>query len=418
MNNNGAGCRITKLWGDEESRLAKQPAGTEPLRSGADAQRLIHDREVHPVELELQNEPLRQAGAEVDAAYEEFEDLEDQYQNAPYGYHSLDARGVFVRINDTELRWLGYSRDEVIGKLKLADLLPAASRPIFAIFGEMLRKTIETGAARDVNLELIRKDGSLLPVLANASVIRDAQGRAVGTRSTLTDMTVARRLKHDLAKQARRTRELSHRLIAVQEEERRRLAAELHDSTSPNLYAVALNLSMIAADLAPSTSAELHSRLADTRALLKDTIAGIRHTCAALRPATLDYAGLVPALHGHAELFARRTGIAVEVSCTDPDRRLAPELESSLFRIAQEALTNAAKHAQPNAIRIELVHASGQTLLTLSDDGAGFDTKALGQSEHRPGLGLLSMRERAEFAGGKFNLESEPGKGTRISVEI
>jgi len=170
--------------------------------------------------------------------------------------------------------------------------------------------------------------------------------------------------------------------------------------------------------LVHSGSAEIKSRFADMQGLLADTMASIHDTCAGLRPAMLDYAGLPRALQGHVEPFSRRTGIAVEVSCTDHDRRLSPDQETCLFRIVQEALTNAAKHAKASAIKIELVHAAQRTVLTVSDNGVGFDPSTLRQSEHRPGLGLLTMRERVDVAGGKFSLESELGKGTRIGVEI
>jgi signal transduction histidine kinase len=204
----------------------------------------------------------------------------------------------------------------------------------------------------------------------------------------------------------------------VQEQERRQLAGELHDRTSPNLAAASLNLGMIAADLPPQTPGGIESRLADTRALLAQTIAGIRDVCADLRPATLDYAGLPYALREYAEQVSRRTGIAVNVSGESPAARLNADSESMLFRIAQEALTNCAKHAHASAVNIELSFGDPQTVLTISDNGTGFDPEAIGQSGLRPGLGLLTMRERVEFAGGKFSLESAPGKGTRIRVEI
>ena len=212
--------------------------------------------------------------------------------------------------------------------------------------------------------------------------------------------------------------ELSRRVVAVQEEERRRLAAELHDLTSPNLAAATLNLGMIAADLPQPLPDGVESRLTETRALIAETAAGVRDVCANLRPATLDYAGLPHALREYAQQLSRRTGIAVKVTGDSPGARLSADSESMLFRVAQEALTNCAKHAQARAIDIELSVGNPRAVLTISDDGAGFDPGALGQSEKRPGLGLLTMRERVELAGGKFKLESAPGKGTRIIVEL
>jgi len=116
--------------------------------------------------------------------------------------------------------------------------------------------------------------------------------------------------------------------------------------------------------------------------------------------------------------LSRRTGIAIKVSGGSPASRLNADSESMLFRIAQEALTNCAKHAQASAVSVELSFGNPHTVLAISDNGPGFDPEALGQSGHRPGLGLLTMRERVDFAGGKFSLESAPGAGTRIRVEI
>lgn len=247
---------------------------------------------------------------------------------------------------------------------------------------------------------------------------KDAEGRVAKLYGTCQDITERKRLEEERAANVARLAELSRRVVAVQEEERRRLAAELHDNTSPSLSAVSLNLGWIAAELPQQASDALASRLDDTRALLADTIAAIRNVCADLRPATLDYLGLNQALKEYAEQFSRRNGIAVQASGMDSSQRLAAETETMLFRVAQEALTNCAKHANATSISIELTRAGGQTVLTIADNGAGFDPKALGQAGHKAGLGLLTMRERAEFAGGRMSLESGPGKGTRIRVEV
>lgn len=407
--------RITseKLRRKAECRLKELLAGIDASTDGGDALRLVQELEVlHQVELELQSEELREARAQVDAACKEFEDL---YQNAPCGYHSLNAKGVFVRINDTELRWLGYSRDDVIGQLKLSDLLPAADR---AKFREFFRREIETGATRDVFAQFRRKDGSLLPVLANSSVIRDAQGRFVATRSTLTDMTAAAKFKHKLTVHAQRIKELSSRLVALQEEERRGFAEALHAQTSPNFAALKINLEMIRADLAATLSPEIVARIDDSIALLKDTAAGIHETCTNLRPPLLDYAGLGPALDELIGQFAKRTGVRVKLSAPDSMPRLSPAVESGLFRIAQEALTNCAKHSEAKAVNVALMQRADRCTLVIADDGVGFDPGWLGDSVRARGLGLLNMRERAEFIGGTFSLMSKPAHGTRIEITL
>lgn len=217
---------------------------------------------------------------------------------------------------------------------------------------------------------------------------------------------------------AKRMAELSRRVIAMQESERRRLALELHDVVSPNLAALKMNLSTMLTELPPQTVRHFGSRLSDVQALLDDTAISLREICANLRPAMLDYSGLLPALKDYAAQFSRGATVDVKVTGDTPEQRLAPDVESVLFRIAQEAVTNGVKHAHANLITIELAQQAGRTRLTISDDGLGFEQAKLGKHGSPPGLGLITMRERAEFAGGQFHIESAKGQGTRITVEI
>ncbi|MDP4030409.1 MAG: PAS domain S-box protein, partial [Gallionella sp.] len=342
------------------------------------------------------------------------EEYSDLYQHAPCGYHSLDKNGVFLRINQTELEWLGYTQNEIVGKLNLADLLTPDTLPNFQRTFPQLKAT---GEVRDVELELIRKDGTVLPVLISATAIYGADGGYAKSRSTVYDITERKKMEQERNGYLRRQEEASRHLVAVQENARRRLSGELHDRTSPNLAAIDINLEIIATELPQEHSTDLAERLADTRALIVDTAASIREICSDLRPPLLDYAGLSAALEGYAQQFARRTGIAVQFDCADFNVRLAPDLESLLFRIFQEALTNCAKHARATQVEATLNHGSRPIALTIADNGVGFDPEQLGKGGHI-GLGLLNMREMAEVAGGRFTIASDAGKGTRIAVEI
>ena len=214
-----------------------------------------------------------------------------------------------------------------------------------------------------------------------------------------------------------RMAELSRRLVEVQESERRKLAGELHDVTSPNLAALQINLKLMQAELPPAVKNSLQPRFKEVRDLLGEVTTNLRDVCANLRPTMLDYSGLLPALDDYARHFSTVTSIQVRVTGSPSPVRLAPDVESLLFRIAQEAVTNAAKHAKTSSIDINLGRVAGRTHLTIQDRGVGFDLSKMGK-DGRPGLGLLTMRERAEFAGGRFSLASSPGKGTCVSVEI
>jgi signal transduction histidine kinase len=211
---------------------------------------------------------------------------------------------------------------------------------------------------------------------------------------------------------------LSHRLLSVQEDERRRLSAELHDRTSPNLAALDMNLRTVVRRLPAASADSLSMLLDDIRALLDDTVASIREVCAELRPPILDYAGLVPALESYAQQLRGRTGLDIQVLCPQPWLRLTAEIESTLYRIAQESLTNSIRHARSRKVVVTVNRHGGDVMLEIADDGVGFVIEALGSPGTVPGLGLINMRERAMFVGGRFQVSSVVGLGTRITVTI
>jgi PAS domain S-box-containing protein len=341
------------------------------------------------------------------------EEVEDLYQNAPCGYHSLDADARIIRINDTELQWLGYGRAEVFGRLTAMDILTPESR---ILFENDFRQLKGGGVSRTLELDLLRKDGSTLPVLASSTALFNSNGTFIAARTVLANNTHRKQLESERAAYVARLAELSRHLVDVQENERRQLAGELHDQASPNLAALRITFSNLASALPPPVMAEVEPLLDDAHALLHDTTEGIRDICTNLRPATLDYAGLIPALHEYAEPFGRRTGITVVIDHENFRAELLPNVQSLLFRITQEALTNCSKHALARNIRIRLADTDDDVTLTISDDGVGFEPDSLGEAGSAPGLGLITMKERAEFAGGHFDLRSCPGKGTEIRV--
>ncbi|NMF89789.1 PAS domain-containing sensor histidine kinase [Aromatoleum petrolei] len=342
-------------------------------------------------------------------------EIEDLYQNAPCGYYSLDADGMIIRINETLLRWLGHDRDEIVGRMRAFELFSPASR---ALFGQVFRTFKKTGLLRNMDIELLRRDGSSLPVLLSSTAIFDAQGNFVASRTVLSDNSDRKQLELERAAHAARLAELSRHMVDVQENERRKFAAELHDHTSPNLAALQLTLTNLARALPAPVLAELEPLLDDAQALLLDTITGIRDVCTNLRPATLDYAGLIPAVQDYAQQFRQRTGIAVHLDTTHFTMQLPSNVQSLLFRITQEALTNCAKHARATNIRIQLENSDSLLCMEVADDGVGFDPHHLGESGTAPGLGLITMKERAEFAGGAFELKSAPDAGTAIRVSF
>jgi PAS domain S-box-containing protein len=342
-------------------------------------------------------------------------EIEDLYQNAPCGYHSIDGQGKLVRINNTELRWLGYTREEVEGKLRFTDFLSAQSAVHFT--REYSEHPVCDGEIREIELEYVRKDQTTLPVLISTSALFNEAGQYVHSRSTVLDLTERFLREVHRAEQAQRIEKLSRRLVSVHEQETKRLSTELHDGTSANLAALGTYLRRIETKLPKPMPDDLDVLFADTRAVLEDTTNSVRDICSDLRPPILDYAGLLPALESYAWRFARQTGIAVRIESAHLSNRLDAASESMLFRITQEALTNCGKHAKASEVCIALgSNDGGRCVLTITDNGVGFDPVALAAVGASPGLGLISMRERAEFIGAKLIIESTPNHGTRIAI--
>ncbi len=211
---------------------------------------------------------------------------------------------------------------------------------------------------------------------------------------------------------------LSRKLVETEEMERRRIAQELHDSVGQNLTGLSLNLNIVQSQLSPEIAQKIGTRLDDSLRLIDSTVAKIRDVMANLRPAVLDDYGLVAALRWYADQFASRAGMRVEMRGAELSPRPPIEIETALFRIAQEALTNVVKHARASRVTLGIETINGRVRLTIADDGKGFDPNAPRQPGERAEMGLIGMRERAEGVGGSLRVESEVGKGTRVVVEV
>jgi two-component system sensor histidine kinase UhpB len=233
-------------------------------------------------------------------------------------------------------------------------------------------------------------------------------------RGTMMDITEQKRTQDALRASAEQLTALSRRLVEVQEAERRKLSRELHDRVGQNLTALSINLDILRTSLKGNEFTEHRARLSDSAALLESTVDSIEDVMAELRPPMLDDYGLLPAMHWYAKDFSRRTGIEVSVSGTDGLERPDAEMEITLFRIAQEALTNVAKHAHATRAQIELDQTDDRCRMTVRDDGVGI----VGAGRERPGLGMVTMRERAQAVGGDFEVRNAPGGGAYITVEI
>jgi signal transduction histidine kinase len=206
-------------------------------------------------------------------------------------------------------------------------------------------------------------------------------------------------------------RDALRRVVAAQELERRRLARELHDETGQALTSILLGLKGVED---ARREDELRAATAQLRELVVTTLQDVRRLAVELRPKALDDFGLVPALERLADTFREQTGIEVELEPQLGDERLPSELETALYRITQEALTNVVKHAQAKRVSIVLARREGSVTAVIEDDGRGFAA----DEAREDGLGILGMQERIALLDGRLAVESSPGGGTTLAVEV
>jgi len=208
---------------------------------------------------------------------------------------------------------------------------------------------------------------------------------------------------------------LSRRLVAVQEAERRHISRELHDETGQALSSLLLGLSLLEREADDPEA--IVARAIELEEMVDRMLENLHRMAMNLRPASLDHLGLVAALDQYCETFGQQYGLDVQFETVglEMGKRLLPEVETALYRIVQEALTNVIRHAQARHVDVLLEQRGDHVVTIVEDDGVGFDTREVAQSGR---LGVFGMHERAEMLGGNMMVESAPGSGTTVFVEV
>jgi len=235
----------------------------------------------------------------------------------------------------------------------------------------------------------------------------------------ITNLSIAlNSLVNQLEKRNRQLRALSERVINAQEEERKRIALSLHDDTGQALSMLIINLERLENRL-PSSETEIKKKLASSRHLAVHALGELRKIVRDLRPSMLDTLGLVPAIRSYARSNLEEAGIRVQIEAPETAEPLPHPLTLALFRIAQEALNNNVRHSQAKSVSITLSQAKDSLCLIIQDDGQGFDVDKIGaQALFKQQWGLVGMRERADLISGQVQIESKPGRGTRIIARV
>ena len=391
----------------------------ECLRAGATDYLLKHrlQRLVPAVERALDEAVERQARTAAEAARRESEErFRSVVAAMAEGVIVQDRNGRIIARNAAASRILGLTGKAPESR-RAADLRLRTIREDGSTVSREKHPaivTLRTGRAQSQVVLGVETDGGELRWLSiNTEPLKHAGDETpYAVVTTLVDVTERKRAEQALREYASNLQQLSRRLVEVEEEERRNINRELHDRIGQDLAAVKLTIELIRAALSADAQSRVGPRLDDAQGLVQATIDNARNIMAELRPPGLDDYGLEVALMTHADAVAQRLGIPVRVSGEYPKPRLAPVVETALYRVVQEALNNVAKYANAKNVEITLATQGRDVTLTVTDDGIGFDTAKVPANSY----GLRIMRERAEAVGARLEAESAPGRGTRIAI--
>ena len=364
---------------------------------------LFEQSQHHVAELEERIAERKRAEVALRESEERYREL---FENARDAIYVHDLEGNYLRVNRATETLTGYKREEIVGH-NLVEFVPAAEvSDVRESFCAKLAERGETTYEGDV----IARDGRRVPVEVRSRAIYE-NGVMVAVQSTARDIT-----EHKLAQDALQM--FSRRLIEAQEDERRRIARELHDQIGQVLTAVKMNLHTVQQ---VSQASEIGCYIKDNIETVDEALRLVRDLSVELRPPVLDDFGLVTALRWYVDRYTKRTGLEVDLVFELPDEneRFFRELETACFRIAQEALTNVVRHAQASHVLLQLVKDGNVLLLSIMDNGVGFDVESLRKRAPRAAtLGLISMQERAHAAGGEIEIDSVISRGTEVRFRL
>jgi two-component system sensor histidine kinase UhpB len=347
------------------------------------------------------------------------------------GILTVDELGIVRSFNRAAVRLFGYERREILGS-NITRLIEEHEDRIAEKLGTGEAKVFGVGH----EVQGRRKDGTVFPLEPAVSKIgagmkrrftyivrdlterkhteallrqaRDELERRVQERTAqLVDANKALRQSEE------RLRHLSRQLLRTQENERRRLARELHDEIGQTLTAIKMTMQ------AAERGGDSEARLKDGIGLVERILTQVRNLSLDLRPAMLDELGLIPAVRWYLDRQSQRAGLVAYLDANCEISRLPPDLETTCFRLVQEAVTNIIRHAEAKTAWVTLRQKASELYMEIRDDGKGFDVAAARRrATHGASLGLLGMQERVQLVGGKLSMHSAPGQGTEVRVRI
>ncbi len=361
-------------------------------------------------------EPARMLGCHIDiTSIKELEQALRQsesrsrrlFEQAGSGIVVLSVEFKVLEVNARYAEMLGYTREELLAGMTVAEILAPHERSRLQAAADMLLPDRPNFA----EWEQQRKDGSCFPVEVSTRILDDGSYLCI-----VHDLSERKAAERAIANQAQRLRVLSRQLTEVDAAARRRLARELHDRVGQNLSSLIMSLNRMKSEMPAAVIERSGKWFDDSTQLLGQVVGEVRSVMSELRPAELDDFGLLQALGFYAEQAGLRAGFRVSVRAENGEPQLPLGIETALYRIAQEAVTNIAKHAHASEAAIVIGIHGQDVSLCISDNGRGIvDGENMMPGARR---GVLGMRERAEAIGAQFEFESDSGRGTRVTVRV
>jgi len=356
----------------------------------------------------LTNAQLYEEAKEIaDQLYKSARDYRDLFENSHDAIWFHDIDGKILAANKASEELTGYPTDEFIGG-NIKEFMDAGMLKLAVevkhklIYGEPLNQPYEQ--------HTITKDGVRKTCMITSGVMI-VDDKPVGFQHIARDVSEERRMQNNL-------RYYLNQITRAQEEERKRIARELHDDTAQALFAISRQMDNFLRDNV-GLSQQQRTVLQDIRQRIGVSLQGIRRFSQDLRPSIIDDLGLLPAVQWLVKQKSEDSGIEIELKILGKEQRLLPEMELILFRIVQEALTNAGKHAQATAAEVNLEFTDSRVAVTIRDNGKGFQLpETVGDLSHSGKLGLVGMHERVSLLSGTLDIQSQAGEGTVVKASV
>jgi PAS domain S-box-containing protein len=372
-----------------------------------DISKLVHELRVHHVELEMQNDELRQAQQTLAEACDHYTQL---YDFSPAGYVTLTTDGVIAEANLRFCTMIGVHRKSVLQQPFQTFVVPQD----WDVFHRHCLAVVASGTTQTCKLSVLPKDGRPLVLQMESMSIKNPEDHGVQIETAMLDMTQKEEAEIAVRESQRKVQDTAARLLTAQDDERRRIARDLHDDYCQRLTVAILDLGMLP-KRHPGPWASPAQHLQSVKATLSSLLSDLRELSHELHPYQIASVALNDALRHLLADFTEKSHVATDLHATLESIRLPPEISSALYRIVQECLANVLKHAKAKRVSVTVAGLPDAVDLCITDDGQGFVPEAVDGSHH---LGLISMRERVEQLDGKITIDSRPGAGTAISIRI